>query len=165
MEKCTIQKVSSALEIAQVAKLAAEIWTEHYTPFLAKGQVPYMLEKFQSEKAITEQITGRHHYFLICAEEIAVGYFDFIFNKDSVLISKIYVQKVERGKGFAKAALNFMSERAQEMGLEKLRLTVNKFNTLAIQSYEKGGFKNVESVVVDIGGSYYMDDFVFEKKL
>ena len=138
---------------------------EHYTPILAEGQVPYMLKKFQSEAAIEDQIAHQHNYYLMIDQGNFIGYFDFVLEKDAVFISKIYVLKSERGKGFAKKALNFISERAKEHRLLKLRLTANEYNSLAILAYEKSGFKNVKAVVMDIGSGYVMDDFVFESSL
>lgn len=165
MKKCAFQKVSLAKDVALVADLATQIWTEHYTPILAEGQVPYMLEKFQSESAIAAQIAQGHSYFLIFTANNAVGYFDFFPEKDGFFISKIYVQKEERGNGFATAALNFICERAKENNVKKLQLTVNKYNTVALKVYKNYGFKHVKSVVMDIGGGYVMDDFVLEKEL
>ena len=94
------QKVDSTLQILAVENLAQEIWTQHYTPFLAAGQVPYMLEKFQSAGAITKQISEGHQYFLISPDsfqnsvrspesENPFGYFDFYQKEDLVFISKI----------------------------------------------------------------------------
>ena len=41
-----------------VVEIAAEIWTEHFTPIIGSEQVEYMLNKFQSSQAITRQIEG-----------------------------------------------------------------------------------------------------------
>lgn len=164
------QKVDSTPEILAVENLAQEIWTQHYTPFLAAGQVPYMLEKFQSAIAITKQIEEGHQYYLISPggslkSENPIGYFDFYQKEDLVFISKIYVKQQYRGRGFGAAALAFISERAKEMDIKKLQLTVNKYNQGAIKAYKKTGFVNVKSIVMDIGNRFFMDDYVFEKAL
>ena len=44
-------------------------------------------------------------------------------------------------------------------------LNVNKNNVQAIRAYEKSGFAIRESVVVDIGGGFVMDDYVMAKAL
>jgi RimJ/RimL family protein N-acetyltransferase len=49
--------------------------------------------------------------------------------------------------------------------LNKIALTVNKNNVNSIKAYEKMGFKNVGSVVQDIGSGYVMDDYKMEKTL
>jgi ribosomal protein S18 acetylase RimI-like enzyme len=42
-------------------------------------------------------------------------------------------------------------------------LTVNKNNVNAIKAYEKMGFRNVGSLVQDIGDGFVMDDYAMEK--
>jgi ribosomal protein S18 acetylase RimI-like enzyme len=42
---------------------------------------------------------------------------------------------------------------------------VNKGNARAIAFYRKHGFDIAESVVVDIGGGFVMDDYVMGKEL
>ena len=44
------------LDFKTISVLAKNIWTEHYTPIIGLDQVNYMLEKFQSEIAIQNQI-------------------------------------------------------------------------------------------------------------
>ncbi len=175
------EKVVSPNQIAQTAQLAQEIWTQYYTPFLPKGQVPYMLQKFQSASAIATQIKTGHNYFLLrlngsnpdrvwnpvrvndVVEKEPIGYLDFYQKDDLVFISKIYIKAQFRGSGIGAAALAFIRESAKKIGAKKLQLTVNKYNTGAIKAYEKNGFKNVEALVIDIGNGFVMDDFVFEK--
>ena len=43
-------------EIKELAQLAGEIWHEYWPCNLTEAQINYMVEKFQSEKAIIEQI-------------------------------------------------------------------------------------------------------------
>ena len=50
-------------------------------------------------------------------------------------------------------------------GFKKLRLNVNKHNERAISVYRRNGFETVESVKNDIGGGFFMDDYVMEKLL
>ena len=58
-----------------ISKLAKDIWTEHYTPIIGVAQVNYMLEKFQSEKAITDQsLINNYKYFTIYNQSDAIGY-------------------------------------------------------------------------------------------
>lgn len=42
-------------------------------------------------------------------------------------------------------------------------LTVNKNNVKAIRAYEKTGFKNIGSLVQDIGNGFVMDDYKMEQ--
>ena len=61
--------------------------------------------------------------------------------------------------------LDQVAMRAKEAGFSKLRLNVNKYNDKAIRAYRRNNFTTVEAVKIDIGGGFYMDDFVMEKEL
>lgn len=159
-------EVSTRRDIATVARLAREIWRDHYTPIIGAGQVAYMLNKFQSAEAITGQIAHRHHwYFLIRHKNRTVGYVGLERRGAVLFLSKLYLEKSMRGKGLGRRAVNFVLGFAGERGVSMVRLTVNRHNTLAIGAYERTGFTRAGEVVTDIGGGYVMDDYVFEYKL
>jgi ribosomal protein S18 acetylase RimI-like enzyme len=46
-----------------------------------------------------------------------------------------------------------------------MKIRVNKNNQRAIVFYEKVGFVRKNEIRTDIGNSYVMDDFCYEKKL
>ncbi len=148
-----------------IEELAKIIWTEHYTPIIGEDQVSYMLEKFQSKTAVEKQIEEGMEYFLLMLQENPVGYFSFKITNDSIFLSKLYVLNSARGNGVGKKALLFIEEKGIEKELNKIRLTVNKYNSNSIKAYEKMGFKNIEAIVQDIGNGYIMDDYVLEKPL
>ena len=51
-----LKKVETNIDIQRTAETAREIWTQHFTPIIGAEQVEYMLEKFQSDRAIRNQI-------------------------------------------------------------------------------------------------------------
>ena len=59
------QIVDNINAITQVSKLAKNIWNEHYLPIIGNEQVLYMLEKFQSQDAIKQQIDRGSKYYII----------------------------------------------------------------------------------------------------
>jgi GNAT superfamily N-acetyltransferase len=150
--------VISDLEIARVATLATTIWKQHYTPIIGKEQVDYMLNQFQSAETITSQIAEGSDYFLLQSEN-DLGYLSIKAEEHTLFLSKIYLLQNERGKGLGKKMMNFVTNKAHEMRLNSIRLTVNKYNHDAIASYEKMGFTKKREVVFDIGNGYIMDDY------
>jgi len=152
------------LDFKTISVLAKNIWTEHYTPIIGLDQVNYMLEKFQSEIAIQNQINiDSFKYYLIINENTAIGYLSIKNNDDALFLSKIYIDKSCRGKGFGKIAINFIEEKAKDLNCQKIYLTVNKYNMNSIMAYQKMGFIKTEELVIDIGNGYTMDDFRMEK--
>ncbi len=159
----TIKPVQNESEIEVVVNLAYEIWNEHFTPIIGKAQVDYMLEKFQSGRSISEQIENGFLYYLIRINNDSIGYLGIHPKQDELFLSKIYIRSSERGKGYSRKAIQFLEKLAQEKGLRKITLTVNKNNTDTIKTYEKLGFKNAGSFVQDIGDGFIMDDYGMEK--
>jgi RimJ/RimL family protein N-acetyltransferase len=152
------------LDFKTISVLAKNIWTEHYTPIIGLDQVNYMLEKFQSEIAIQNQINiDSYKYYLIINENTAIGYLSIKNNDDALFLSKIYIDKSCRGKGFGKIAINFIEEQAKDLNCQTIYLTVNKYNINSIMAYQKIGFIKTEELFIDIGNGYVMDDFRMEK--
>ncbi|MEW6712783.1 MAG: GNAT family N-acetyltransferase [Candidatus Riflebacteria bacterium] len=159
-------RVATREQIELATELAEEIWSEHYTPIIGAEQVKYMLENFQSIKAITDQIDrGSWGYFLIYHDAEAVGYFAYQFRVDHLFLSKLYLRHCLRGKGISRKVMHFLENVAADNCLKKISLTVNKNNENAIAVYKKLGFSTTGPTVADIGGGYVMDDYIMEKSL
>lgn len=162
-----IKPVSNSDEIAQVAKLAKRIWRQHFTPIIGAAQVDYMLRHFQSSDAISKQIDSSWQYYLVTLDAEVVAYIGLIpdIENHRLQLSKIYVQASTRGKGVGKAMLEFIEQQCQAEGASTLWLTVNRFNSETIAWYQRQGFVIVDEVKKDIGGGFYMDDFIMEKTI
>ena len=155
-----IKKILHQTSILEVSKLATSIWSEHYIPIIGANQVTYMLDKFQSEEAIDEQISKKHfHYYGIYFATLLIGYFSIRQEHSQLFLSKIYILKNFRGQGYGENAINFIITYASQANCETIYLTVNKNNINSIKFYEKFEFKKSESLVIDIGNGYIMDDF------
>lgn len=149
-----------AENIYELAALASKIWHEYWPIILTPEQIDYMVERFQSERAISEQIENENYtYYFIRENNENVGYFGFANQKDCVFLSKLYIYGTHRRKGLGKQAFEKIKELADG---KKIRLTVNKYNENTINAYKKWGFKIVDSVVTDIGDGFVMDDYIME---
>ena len=156
---------NTAQDYLQIETLADTIWREHYIPIVGKPQIDYMLDKFQSAKAIEKQIEDGFEYFILNYDDIPVGYISIKQETDTLFLSKIYVLSSYRRKKIGKSAMLFTEEKAKTYQLKNIRLTVNINNTNSIKAYEKLGFKNVGPTVADIGNGFVMDDYEMVKEL
>jgi len=155
--------VSSAQDIEQVAALAHEIWHEHYTPIIGEAQVTYMLDNLHSAETIAEEILSRNFsYFLFRDSEDSFGYLGIQMSGREAFLSKIYLASRRRGRGEGKVAMNFARQFARAQGASIMSLTVNKHNTNTIEAYYKMGFVKTGEKIADIGGGYFMDDYLME---
>ncbi|WNO09934.1 GNAT family N-acetyltransferase [Teredinibacter sp. KSP-S5-2] len=155
-------RVEDTSDIDHVAKLAKEIWTEHFTRIIGLPQVEYMLAKFQNASAIRNQISNGYDYYLAQLETDYVGYIALVNNESKTMISKIYTTSASRGQGIGKAMLDFAESKCNS-GI--IWLTVNKQNNDSIEWYKRQGFSIKASIKEDIGEGFYMDDYIMEKHL
>ena len=151
--------------IPNIVNIARPIWHKHYDPIIGVQQVNYMLDKFQSERAIKSQLAEGYLYFQVSNLAEVVGYFSIqISDEVDLFISKFYLSEKTRGKGFGKAMLSFIENFAKKNGCKQIKLTVNKYNP-AYQIYLKLGFVKYDSAQFDIGGGYIMDDYLMSKAI
>ncbi|WJH36010.1 GNAT family N-acetyltransferase [Paenibacillus sp. CC-CFT747] len=165
--KLRFTQVKTAEEIAEVARVAAEIWCDYYVSIITIEQIEYMIGKYQSVPAITEQIYDQgYDYYLIQREgALTVGYMAVKPVEEKLFLSKFYIGKEHRGRGYGSQAMAFLEQLGKERNLRAIWLTVNRHNESSIAVYEKKGFRTVREEVADIGNGYVMDDFVMEKNL
>jgi ribosomal protein S18 acetylase RimI-like enzyme len=147
--------------INAVAKLADEIWREHYAGIVPSAQIDYMLENFQSATAVLKQIDGKNYKYYLMQEDGGrfCGYFSFAIEKDKIFLSKIYVKKDCRKKGYAKKAFSFLTDTAKNLKLSAIYLTVNRNNAPSIEAYKKMNFSIDGEINQDIGGGFFMNDY------
>jgi GNAT superfamily N-acetyltransferase len=156
---------ASTHDAVTLADLARQIWTEYYTAIIGAPQVEYMLHRFQSADQIVFDLGHGYRYWLGETDGLAVGYAAAQPRGDHLFLSKVYVRADQRGQGLARMLLDQAVQWCQDLGLRRVRLTVNKHNLDAIQAYYRMGFATTEAVVTDIGGGFVMDDYVLERDL
>lgn len=164
--KIEFRKVNDQEHIRGVADTAREIWFEYFPGVISVDQVRYMVEKFQSADAITRQIAeDGYRYFLVTGDGDILGYLAVRDDGDRLFVSKLYLKKQFRGKGYFSVMLSFIEEMAGDGKYKSLYLTVNRHNDHAIAVYRKKGFGIAGEQVTDIGNGFVMDDYIMEKAL
>ena len=158
--------VKTDAEIDLLANLADEIWHEYWTIILSSEQIDYMVEKFQSNTAIQNQIKEEGYiYNILKDKDNNIGYFGVAPKENYLFMSKLYIKKDFRKLGYGKLAFDEIKKLAIKCGKKKIQLTVNKNNINTIKAYEKWGFKCIDDVVTDIGFGFVMDDYILEFSL
>ena len=147
--------------IARMSALASAIVKDYYDPIIGSEQNDYMIKMFQSEEAISPQLEHGYRYFFMSDGDEDIGFMAFYKRDDELYLSKLYLEKTRRGNGYAKEMLGFLTDRANEIGARSITLNVNKNNPTTL-IYEHLGFKKLRDEKNDIGGGFYMDDYVYE---
>ncbi|WP_110932867.1 GNAT family N-acetyltransferase [Paenibacillus bouchesdurhonensis] len=162
----SLMKIDTEKEIASLAHLASEIWHEYFITIISNEQIDYMIEKFQSVPALTDQMTNQdYEYYFMTIQDNPVGYLGVKPEEGKLFLSKFYIQQEHRGKGYASQAMELLVDICRNRNLAAIWLTVNRHNTSTIAVYEKKGFKTVRTQAADIGNGFVMDDYVMEKEI
>jgi GNAT superfamily N-acetyltransferase len=166
LEFCEVRQSDEAA-VDALAELASRIWHEYFSALLPVEQIDYMVDLFQSKRAITRQLSEGYRYFVGYLDGSAVAYCGVLPrpNDGILFLSKLYVAGGLRGKGIGGKALAFIKELAREAGLSAVELTCNKYNKGSLDFYAAKGFTIIDSTVKDIGGGYAMDDYVMRLEL
>lgn len=165
MDGLRVIPVSNIELIYSVSAVADEIWHEHFDPIIGEAQVDYMLEKFLSPDALTEQINSGYQYYLFSYEYTFAGFAGVHKENGSLFLSKLYVHPEFRGKGIASYMFHQFIEMCKKNDLSKIWLTCNRHNTNTLEIYEHWGFRKVREEVTDIGNGYVMDDYILEYEI
>lgn len=166
MEKeLTYKLVKSEEDIKAFGELADKIWHEYFPCILEKEQIDYMVDMFFSHKAMTDSINDGYEFYFVKLGEENIGFIAIHPEEEKLFLSKLYLAKNHRGRGYASRMMDFVKERTVKKGLSKIYLTVNKYNTHTIDVYKHHGFIVIKSAKFDIGKGYIMDDYVMEFSL
>ena len=80
---------------------------------------------------------------------------DYTIPGKRVYVSRMIVKKEYRGRGIGGEILDFLIEKAKEMGFEEMTIGVDKDNSAALHLYRKFGFTNVLFDGADKDGEYF----------
>jgi GNAT superfamily N-acetyltransferase len=155
----------SQLEIIQ--DLAKAIWPDTYGAILSKEQLEFMMEMMYSLDSLENQLKNNNVFLLVKEENEFLGFASYELNfnnSNKTKIHKLYILPTIQGKGVGKNLIFYIQEIAKKGNNSALILNVNKYNK-AKDFYLHNQFEITDSLVVDIGNGYVMDDFVMEKKI
>lgn len=152
-------------DIASIQDLANRTWKVTYTEYLSGEQIDYMLDKMYNTGELLSQLQHGHTFLIAREGEDDLGFagFSLIGHEDYLYkLHKLYVLPETHGKGVGKLLINEVFNLMKEAGAKKVQLNVNR-NNKAADFYKKAGFIIKETVDLDIGNGFYMNDYVMEK--
>ena len=161
-----IEPVDEA-DLPKVRDLAERIWRSSYAELLSPGQIEYMLDWMYSLERLRHDWTSGVVFHWPIVDQIPVGYMATQTDPHAAVLHlhKLYVLPQFQGKGLGGRLLEHAFQAATQAGCRTVRLHVNKGNLRAIACYHRHGFLKEASVVNDIGGGYFMDDYVMVRPL
>lgn len=155
-------------DIKIIQEITNITWPITYGEILSQTQLDYMLSLFYSEEALAKQIENKEQlFYLISDSESTIGFIGIEHNYKNEAVTKIhkiYLLPETQGKGYGKIVFESIEKLALENNSTALLLNVNRFNT-ALNFYKKLGFEIKETVDIEIGNGYLMEDYVMGKQI
>lgn len=153
--------------LAEIATLADLVWRTHYPGIITQQQIDYMLARMYDLDVLRGELASGIHFERALVSGRMRGFSSFgpADNPGEVKLHKLYVHPDWQRHGIGAALLSSCENNARSDRATTVVLNVNKRNDRAIAAYRKHGFTIRESVAVDIGGGFVMDDYVMAKAL
>jgi ribosomal protein S18 acetylase RimI-like enzyme len=156
---------ADAGEIELIRELSAEVWPATYAPILSGAQIDYMLDRMYSVEALEKQMQEGHEFLIVYNAGIPIGFASYSETEPGIFkLHKIYILTLHQGRGMGRFVIEQIIEMVKEKGCTALQLNVNR-NNPAKSFYEKLGFVVIREEDIDIGGGYFMNDYVMEKRI
>ena len=155
---------TDAQAVERLSCLASSIVKDYYDPIIGPEQNDYMIARFQSVPGIRDQFAHGYTYYIARDGDRDLGFLGYYPRGDALYLSKLYLKKEERGKGYGRQMMDFVCRAARVQGLCAVELNVNKGNP-TVGIYEKMGMQRIRSEKNPIGQGFYMDDYVYRLPL
>ncbi len=151
-------------DIPLIRDLSLKTWPQTYSTIISSEQIEYMMNLMYSAVSIREQMKQQNEFIIVNDGRDPVGFAAFsLIDTGIYKLHKIYLLPQMQGKGAGKFVINEIIKAMARKGGKALQLNVNR-NNKAKDFYEKMGFIILREEDIDIGGGYYMNDYIMEKK-
>ncbi len=172
-QELVFQEANDDTGICNLSAIAQTIWYEFFPSIISIEQIEYMLDKFLSQDAIKRDIKNGYRFYLCKLGREFVGFMsvhpEHNWNSEGngrrMFLSKLYLLQNLRGHSLASQMIKKVFDMAKEDSCSEVYLTVNKYNSAAIDIYYHWGFRKIDSVQTDIGNGFFMDDYIMSCSL
>ena len=163
-----VVRPATPLDLPVVQRLAHAIWHLHYPGIISVAQIDFMLARGYSDAALAQFCEDAGAGLALAALDAEdVGYAAWRRSKiaGTTHLDKLYVLPHLHGTGIGRRLIAHVEAAARADGSTSLALNVNRNNAGSIAAYRKWGFRVRETVVADIGGGFFIDDYVMARDI
>lgn len=127
MSQLDFIRVKDPERIAELAIFAEGIFREYFSTLHEPEKVDYLVSHLLSIETLTTAIADEgYEYYFVDDEQTGehVGFIGIRPDDGFLYLSKLYLIKDARGKGLGRAEFEFVKQRAQDLGLGRIRAHV-----------------------------------------
>ena len=163
----SFQELSHPEELQIIRDIANDIWPKTFANILSAEQISYMMQMMYSPDVMANELKNGYHFEIIKVDSCPAGYISWspYTPENTAKLHKLYLLDRFHHRGIGSKMLKQVEYRAAAAGFTRLTLNVNKFNEPAKKAYFRNGYTIIDSVQIDIGNGFIMDDFIMEKIL
>ena len=153
-------------DILSIRNLAQVTFPATYSSIISAEQIDFMMDMMYSETVLRRELEGGITYLLLLTDGTPAGFVSFGKQDDKGLfhLHKIYLLPDFQGLGYGREMLLQAEQEMRAQGAKAFELNVNRHNK-ALDFYKKMGMRIDRSGDFDIGGGFYMNDFIMRKEL
>lgn len=153
-------------DVDATVELARVVWQGHYPGIISQAQIDYMLAQ-RYKPGLIRQLMARGDLWLAARAGIEMVGFahGHALQDGDYKLDKLYIHSGWQRHGIGGLLVREVASRAQRHGCVRLLVRVNRQNQQAINAYLKYGFQVATLIVEDIGGGFFMDDYVMIREL
>ncbi len=163
----TIIPLLQPSELSAIRTIAADVWPKTFRDILSEEQIRYMMNMMYAPDVMEAELGNGYHFDLLTVDGVPAGYVSYSQYSlpETAKLHKIYLLEKYQGLGLGSGMLEHVAVQCRRLGFRFLRLNVNKHNQKALKAYVRNGYQKIESVKIDIGNGFFMDDYVMQKEL
>ena len=150
-----------------IRDLAEDTWKVCYRDMISADQIDYMLEMMYSRDSLLQQMEEGIRFVIHYIHDVPTGFAGFGPKKDDPSVwrlEKLYVLPKMQKRGSGRLLLEAVELAALAGKAQQLELNVNRKNN-AVAFYKRAGFMISREEDIDIGGGFFMNDYIMRKDL
>ena len=161
-----IRMTADEKDIRSIQNLALVTFPATYSSIISAEQIDFMMDMMYSETVRRRELEGGDTYLMLLADETPAGFVSFGKQDDEGLfhLHKIYLLPEFQGLGYGREMFLKAEHEMRAQGAKAFELNVNRHNK-ALDFYKKMGMSIDRSGDFDIGGGFYMNDYIMRKEL
>ena len=161
-----IRMTADEKDIRSIQNLARVTFPATYSSIISAEQIDFMMDMMYSETVLRRELEGGVTFLMLLADGTPAGFVSFGKQDDEGLchLHKIYLLPEYQGLGYGREMFLKAEREMRSQGAKAFELNVNRHNK-ALDFYKKMGMSIDRSGDFDIGGGFYMNDYIMRKEL